>query len=235
MATIYLFRHGQASFGSHDYDKLSELGERQAEVLGHYLRDNGIVLDAAYSGDLKRQRKTAKLALASQPGPVPHHIDARFDEVRNDEHVEHLLPRLAKQDPRVQALMDRGFKSSKDYQKIIEAVFTHWVSPDCDNTGIQSWQEYSGGANSALAQVMQEQGGGKTVGIFTSGGTIATLVAGVLGIEGDLIYKFYEPIFNCSMTQLFYNGDKVSLSYFNDCSFLRVLGQQAGENLVSYR
>ena len=26
MATIYLFRHGQASFGADDYDKLSPLG-----------------------------------------------------------------------------------------------------------------------------------------------------------------------------------------------------------------
>ncbi|MEE4145927.1 MAG: histidine phosphatase family protein, partial [Halieaceae bacterium] len=59
MATIYLFRHGQASFGSDDYDKLSPLGERQATLLGQYLRASGIVLDAAYSGDLLRQRDTA--------------------------------------------------------------------------------------------------------------------------------------------------------------------------------
>jgi broad specificity phosphatase PhoE len=235
MATIYLFRHGQASFGSDDYDKLSELGERQAEVLGHYLRDNNVVLDAAYSGDLRRQRKTAELALASQPAVVEHHIDARFDEVRNDEHVEHLLPKLMEKDLRLQALMERGLNNSKDYQKIIEAVFTHWVSPLCDASNIQSWADYSGNASAALADVMRNEGSGKTVGIFTSGGTIATLVAGVLGLEGNQIYQFYEPIFNASMTQLFYNGDKVSLSYFNDCSFLRVLGQQAGENLISYR
>ena len=52
MATIYLFRHGQASFGADDYDKLSPLGERQATLLGHYLRDSGITLDAAFSGSL---------------------------------------------------------------------------------------------------------------------------------------------------------------------------------------
>ena len=34
MATIYLIRHGQASFGSDDYDQLSQLGIRQAEVTG---------------------------------------------------------------------------------------------------------------------------------------------------------------------------------------------------------
>ncbi|MEQ9465240.1 MAG: histidine phosphatase family protein [Haliea sp.] len=235
MATLYLFRHGQASFGADDYDKLSDLGCRQAEVLGHYLRDHGIELDAAYSGGLLRQRETAALALASQPRSVPHHIDKRFDEVRNDEQIKYLVPTVATANPRIQALVDKGLSSSKDYQKVIEAVFTHWVSPACDEPRIQSWADYSGAVRSALRDVMTVQGSGKTVGVFTSGGTIATIVTQVLGLSGEHAYKFYEPIFNCSVTQLFYSGDKVSLSYFNDRSFLQVLGGQREEQLVSYR
>ncbi|MFU8763584.1 MAG: histidine phosphatase family protein [Haliea sp.] len=235
MATLYLFRHGQASFGADDYDKLSELGCRQAEVLGHYLRDQGIQLDAAYSGGLLRQRETAALALASQPREVPHHIDERFDEVRNDEQIKHLVPVVARANPQIQALVDKGLSSSKDYQKVIEAVFNYWVSPACNEPRIQSWSDYSGAVQAAVSAVIQAQGSGKTVGIFTSGGTIATIVSQVLGLSGEHAYKFYEPIFNCSVTQLFYSGDKVSLSYFNDRSFLQVLGSQQGEQLVSYR
>ncbi|MDO8862581.1 histidine phosphatase family protein [Haliea sp. E1-2-M8] len=235
MATLYLFRHGQASFGAHDYDKLSDLGCRQAEVLGHYLRDQGIQLDASYSGGLLRQRETAALALASQPREVPHHIDERFDEVRNDEQIKHLVPTVATTNPRIKALVDQGLSSSKDYQKVIEAVFTHWVSPACDEPRIQSWAEYSGAVSAAFRDVIAAQGSGKTVGVFTSGGTIATIVSQVLGLSGEHAYKFYEPIFNCSVTQLFYSGDKVSLSYFNDRSFLQVLGGQHGEQLISYR
>ena len=37
MGSIYLIRHGQASFGADDYDVLSPLGVRQAEVLGDHL------------------------------------------------------------------------------------------------------------------------------------------------------------------------------------------------------
>ena len=83
MATIYLIRHGQASFGTDNYDRLSDLGSRQAEVLGEYFRDHGIAFDAVYSGDLQRQRETARLALQNQARHVPHHIDPRFNEVRN--------------------------------------------------------------------------------------------------------------------------------------------------------
>ncbi len=235
MATIYLFRHGQASFGAADYDRLSPLGERQATLLGHYLRDSGIVLDAAFSGDLLRQRQTAQLAIASQPGTVEHHIEPRFNEIRNDEQLKYLLPEVVQRDPRLQALVDRGLKSSKDYQKVIDAVFNHWVSPHCNEPRIQSWDDYSGGVRAALQELMASRGSGKTLGVFTSGGTIATAVAQVLGLSGAQTYQFYEPMFNCSITQIFYSGNKTSLSYFNDRSWLQLLGAATGENLVTYR
>lgn len=235
MATIYLVRHGQASFGADDYDKLSPLGIRQAQVVGEYLRDGEISFDAVYSGDLLRQRETAQLAIASQPREVSHRIDPRFNEIRNDEQLQYLLPEVTRNQPAVQDLVDRGLRSSKDYQKVIDAVFNFWVSPACQDERVQSWSEYSQGVRQALLEVMREQGAGKTVGIFTSGGTIATIVAQVLGLTGEQTYQFYEPIFNCSVTQLFYSGERVSLSYFNDRSFLQLLGTQGGENLVSYR
>ncbi|RLA60985.1 MAG: histidine phosphatase family protein [Gammaproteobacteria bacterium] len=235
MATIYLIRHGQASFGAADYDKLSELGCRQARVVGEYLSECAINFDAVYSGDLLRQRETARLAIASQPGEVTHHIDPRFNEIRNDEQLKHLMPEVVKTNPAMRALVERGLSASKDYQKAIDAVFNYWVSPRCDDSRIQSWADYSGGTRQAMQEVMQSQGGGKTVGIFASGGTIATIVAQVLGLGGEATYQFYEPMFNCSVSQLFYSGTRVSLSYFNDCSFLQVLGAQKSENLVSYR
>ncbi|MEZ5504105.1 MAG: hypothetical protein R3E50_16155 [Halioglobus sp.] len=60
-------------------------------------------------------------------------------------------------------------------------------------------EEFSSGTRRALADVMRDQGPGKTVGIFTSGGTLATIVAQVLGLPGEQkTYQLYEPIFNCS-------------------------------------
>lgn len=235
MATVYVIRHGQASFGADDYDRLSPLGCRQAEVTGEYLRDHDIHFDAVYSGSLQRQRHTAELSLASQPVAVPHHIDPRFNEIDNDEQIRHLLPLLMKREPQLQALVERGLENSKDYQKVIDAVFNYWVSPECTESSIQSWTEYSSGVRDALRELIAAQGSGKTIGLYTSGGTIATLVSAVLGLGGEHAYRFYEPVFNCSMTQLFYSGSRVSLSYFNDVSFLRVLGAQRGEQLLSYR
>ena len=235
MASIYLIRHGQASFGSDNYDRLSELGRRQSRLTGEYLASTGVHFDAAYCGTLERQRHTGELALASQPRSVDLIVDPRLDEVRNDEHLEHLLPKVLATRPELQKIVDAGLGSSKRFQKVIEAVFNHWVSPECDEPAIQSWEEYSRGVHSVLKDIVATQGAGRTTAVFTSGGTIAVLVAAVLGLPGTATYQFYEPVFNCSVTQLFYNADRISLSYFNDCSFLRQYSVQHGEQLVSYR
>ena len=235
MASIYVIRHGQASFGEENYDKLSTLGCRQAEVLGEYLRDCGIHFDATYSGDLQRQRKTAELAVASQPQKTRHIVDKRFNELQNEEQFEVLLPDVLSRNTALQALVDGGMHSSKDYQKVLKHVFNYWISPNCPESSIQSWASYSGDVRAALAEIIKTQGSGKTIGLFTSGGTIATIVAQVLGLGSEHVYNFYEPVINCSVTQLFYSGERVSLSYYNDHSFLDLLGFQKGESLVSYR
>src|SRR5262245_18598913 len=54
MGTLYLVRHGQASFGSDDYDRLSELGARQCERLGEYFRARDVHFDGVITGTLRR-------------------------------------------------------------------------------------------------------------------------------------------------------------------------------------
>ena len=235
MATIYLVRHGQASFGAENYDQLSPLGQRQATATGEYMARAGIRFDAVYSGDLSRQRETCELVAVKQGRELDHYIDPRFNEINNDEQLQYLAPKVMEHNEKIKTLIEGGLGGSKDYQKVIEAVFNCWVSEQCNEPRIQSWQDYSSSAAGALRDVMRGEGSGKTIGIFTSGGTIATLVAQVLGLSGEQTYKFYEPIFNCSVTQLFYSGDNISLSYFNDRSFLQLLGKEGGENLLSYR
>ncbi len=47
MGSIYLIRHGQASFGAANYDVLSNVGVQQAEHLGTYLSDLELTFDRA--------------------------------------------------------------------------------------------------------------------------------------------------------------------------------------------
>lgn len=58
MPSLYLVRHAQASFGSDDYDRLSELGHRQARWLGEYFAEASIGFSSIWCGSLRRQRET---------------------------------------------------------------------------------------------------------------------------------------------------------------------------------
>lgn len=235
MAELYLIRHAQASFGTANYDRLSPLGCRQADVLGEYFRDHGIHFDAVYSGDLKRQRNTAKSVLGLQPDNVHHEIDSRLNEIEIDNIFAHLVPQLVKTSSNLEALVREGKHSSKHFQKALEIVFNHWVTSENECPNVQSWDEYSGNVRRALVEIIAREGSGKIVGVVTSGGTIATIVAHVLGVSGAHVYKFYEPLINCSVTRLLYSGEKVSLSNFNDHLFIRSLAPRDGETLLTYR
>ena len=235
MAELYLIRHAQASFGTSDYDRLSPLGCRQAGALGEYFRDCAIHFDAVYSGELERQRRTAKIVLGLQPDNVHHEIDPRLNEIEIDKVFEHLVPQLVETSSNLENFVKEGKHSSKDYQKALEIVFKHWVTSDNDYPKLESWAEYSGNVHRALAEIVANEGSGKTVGVFTSGGTIATVVAHVLGVTGNQVYNFYEPLMNCSVTRLLYSGEKMSLSSFNDHLFFQSLASKSGEGILTYR
>ena len=68
MPTILLLRHGQASFGTADYDVLSALGERQARAVDAELHRRAAAIDLAASGTMRRQRDTLA-GLSDVPEP----------------------------------------------------------------------------------------------------------------------------------------------------------------------
>jgi broad specificity phosphatase PhoE len=146
------------------------------------------------------------------------------------------LPILCEQDSAFAERVKAGRSDSKQYQKVIQAVFNAWVSPDCpelDNTA--SWPDYLAGVKGAVEEAMERAEAGSDTAIFTSGGTIATAVSWVLGVPHDQIYAFYEPVFNCSITRLIFSRGRISLSNFNDTAHLQLLSHQLGETLVTYR
>ena len=81
MATIYLFRHGQASFGAADYDQLSDKGCEQARILGAFWQ--GFSIDSQlYSGDLSRHIQTFEnFQQGAKHKDMPITINAGFNEL----------------------------------------------------------------------------------------------------------------------------------------------------------
>ena len=211
------------------------LGQRQADLTGEFLRQMGTRFSAAYSGDLSRQRETGQRVLDQLEQAPELMIDPRFNEVQTDEQIEVMMPLLVERDARFADLVAAMDTDTKSFQKIIETVFNYWVSPECDVSGIQSWKDYHGGVVSAFEAAMASAASGTDTAIFTSGGTIATIVGHVLKLTSDRVYEFYEPVFNCSITRIIFNSRKCSLSTFNDVGHLHLMSAQLNERLVTYR
>ena len=65
---IYFLRHGDASSDSRYTDgerPLTELGMRQATLVGAFLKQTNVVVDAAFSSPLKRAQETASIILSN--------------------------------------------------------------------------------------------------------------------------------------------------------------------------
>src|SRR5437867_2716022 len=81
MGVLLLLRHGQASLGAADYDRLSDLGRQQARLAGARMADAGRTVDRVVCGALVRQRDTAIAALATMNRPeLGLSVDDRLDE-----------------------------------------------------------------------------------------------------------------------------------------------------------
>ena len=82
MGVLMLVRHGQASFGSEDYDVLSSRGVRQSRKVAEALSGYGISPSNLIHGGMRRQRETAEQMLTGAPAwEVPLEEDERWREL----------------------------------------------------------------------------------------------------------------------------------------------------------
>jgi broad specificity phosphatase PhoE len=236
MASIYFIRHGQASFGSANYDKLSELGEHQAYLAGQYLQQTDVIFDAMYSGSLLRQRETAQqvvTAYEKNDKSVPKlQVDERLNEIDANAIVIKLMPLVAKTQPQVIEWIEQSKHDKKAYQYILRTCFKYWQSLDTEIEGLESWDNFYGRIKGCVDDIIKLNGSGKNVAVFTSGGVIAAVVQYALGLPDEGNYQVFEPVINASVTHCKYSKDQFTLNYYNDHSFLRVLG---GNKMVTFR
>src|SRR5882724_13502265 len=136
MSTLFLVRHGQASFLERNYDKLSAKGEEQSRILGSYWAGLKLCFDRVYCGPKVRQRETARIAgetykSAGLHWPEPTVLPA-FDEFQAEAVMERCLPQLVATDPGIR-VMHQAFQNAqtrpeqfKTFQQIFEVIIGRW-------------------------------------------------------------------------------------------------------------
>ncbi len=240
MSTIFLIRHGQASFGTDDYDRLSVTGHKQSRVAGEYLQGIAKTVDTIYAGSLRRHVETADgiaQSVKTQEGNRPEiRIDARLNEVDAESQFKHLVPLLKAADAEIAQLAEEARQSSRSYQKVLARVFAHWQDLPADYPHLESWPTFARRVCGAITDIAQAAGSGANTVVVSSGGSIAAITQHVIGLPKTGAYPLFEALLNCSITRFLHTGTRISLATFNDYSYLHALGKMRdGENLVTFR
>lgn len=229
MSEIYFIRHAQASFGADNYDQLSRNGIRQAEVLARFLEKQGIHFDAIYSGTMRRHKETAEpvcrrlsIEHPQSGGPVAL---AAFDEYNPESLIR---ARIRMSDPKGStAARPRAdlIRDRKRFQIFFSETVGRWMAGIYDGeTGVEPWPRFCQRVDAGVDLITAQQGGGKRLAVFTSGGPISVVVRSLLGLSDRKTAEISWQVQNASLTCLRYNPAKRSLTGFNNTTHLMIEG-----------
>lgn len=212
MGTLYLVRHGQASFGADDYDQLSARGREQSVRLGEYWRERGLTFDTVFTGTLKRHRQTLEgivqglggldTSVQAVPGLNEYDSDALLKAI-------HPMP-LPKAD--TPELFRHHFRLLCD-------ALAQWMGGTISPQGMPDWDTFSGGVHQVLEQVRHQHSGGNVL-IVSSGGPISTAVGQVLGTSPEVTIALNMRLRNSAVTEFSTSPKRLMLQTFNTLNHL---------------
>lgn len=220
MSLISLVRHGQASFGSANYDRLSEKGQQQVYELAKYWLSIGETFEAVYSGSLERQRHTAQIVIdtfAQQGQSIgPLQQISGLDEFQSFEVMQAYLPIWQAQvEYEVSEDLWTFAKDRQHFQRFHDVALLEWVTGNVNADGVERWIDFQKRVHDALDFIHKTEKRKKKILIASSGGPIATLFGRALHLPGETIMRTCWTIRNSSITQLVYHEETLSLLSFN--------------------
>jgi broad specificity phosphatase PhoE len=235
MGQIYLVRHGQASFGAADYDRLSETGVAQARLLGDWFAGCNLRFAQAATGTLKRHRQTAEACLLALPEPLrpaaQWSVDRGFDEYDHNELMIRYRPEFA--DPEAaNARLAQEPNPRRAFQAVFASAMARWMGGAHDAENAESWPAFRARVRSALQRVVEAAGASQTIIVFTSGGPIAAICQELLGFPDERAAELNFALVNSAVTKLLYQPGRISLSYLNNFAHLERTGQA---QTITYR
>ncbi|AYO54454.1 histidine phosphatase family protein [Acinetobacter wuhouensis] len=222
MTTIYLVRHGQASFGAESYDKLSPNGELQAKILGQYfdkiLREEPYVV----AGSMQRHQQTANFALAECFPEAKIVTDSAWNEFNHQQVFAQYDPRF--NEPHLLKQEVAKESSPRAYlAKIFEGAIERWTGGEFHHEYDEAWPDFKNRVEMALQNLCDEFAKTKPryAVVFTSGGVISVVAGKLLELSPNKTFALNWAIANTSLTTLRLVGNEPQLLSLNEHHFIK--------------
>lgn len=230
MGVLYLVRHGQASFGTDDYDRLSDAGHRQARITGAHLAAQDVVPTRIIHGSMLRQRQTAAGILeglgaagvpeqpqldtaVAVPAPAGHPdapvIPTRMNAGWDEYNAWGITAALPQTDP-------RAATDSRVFQDELERGIARWADSANDGDYAETHSAFTGRVDAAGDAAIAASGSGETTLVVSSAGTIGWTVARLLGVGFDQWLAFARVTINTGITKIVTGRSGTTLISFNE-------------------
>ena len=205
MGTLYLVRHGQASFGADDYDVLSSMGYQQSVRLGEYFKFKGLSFEAAFTGTLQRQMKTfagicegmgVVMDAAQRPGLNEYDSAAVIGAIHPHKLEKPTSPEMY-----------------RSHFRLLKDGLAQWMAGVVSPQGMPSYTNFVAGITDVLDHVRKSHTG--NVLLVSSGGPISTAVGHVLGTAPEITIELNLRIRNCSVTEFAFTPKRHMLVTYN--------------------
>lgn len=230
MPTIHLIRHGQASLGAEDYDRLSALGWQQARRLGEHLAGQGLRPGLLVTGTMRRHQETLHGVLEGMAAPLTPDVmpdvapDVTLDVASGgaddrapwrraalNEYDAPAVIRTVRPDGGPRPDTPEGYRQ---HFRLIREALLGWVAGRLQPEGLPSHADFRAGVMAALLEAAAAAGSADVL-VVSSGGPIATAVAQLLGAPPEAMVELHLRMRNSSVTEIQVSRRGLSLVSFN--------------------
>jgi broad specificity phosphatase PhoE len=239
VTSLLLIRHGQASFHSHDYDQLSELGVEQSRRLGRFVARADRRLDVLCSGPLKRQLGTAEAMRegAREEGKELPEI-VILDELVEYPAIEILkrgIPHMVDDDDELKSWLGPALEDLTvlgripEFNRVFRRMVQHWIGGALgDLEDLEPFEAFVARTRSAVKKLEALAGDGRAAAV-TSGGPVGLALQEPLGLSDRKALRLTEVVANTGLTELRPIDGELTMVAFNALPHLR------DKNLVTFR
>ncbi len=208
MGTLYLVRHGQASFGAANYDQLSALGRAQCLRLGEYFRSRGRRFDAVLTGTLARHAQSWAAIAEGMGDTVSDDPPLRLAAL--DEYDSAALIATVQPAPLPRPTSREEYR---EHFRLLQQALARWMEGSASPAGMPSYADFAAAILTTLDQVRERWRG--EVLIVSSGGPIATAVSRVLAAPAQTTIDLNMRMRNSAVTEFAFTPKRHVLVSFN--------------------
>lgn len=223
MSEVYFVRHGQASFGSENYDQLSTLGHLQSQLLGEHFATQALTFDRVIIGGMKRHQQTLDnikqgLKTKNAQSLPKAKVYSKWNEFDFKQLIHAFLHKFPEQQLSEQAKF-------AEYFALLKLSLDSWATGELTENVPEHWHQFEQRISDMLNEI-KDVNSTERVLVVSSGGSIAMALRLILQAPAKTMVNLNLQTRNTALSHCYFNASGFQLSQFNNLPHLNSVERQ---------